>query len=92
VAVVSVRVTPGASAARIGPFADGVLHIRVSRPPADGQATEAARRLLARTLGVPPSSVLLQAGARSRTKRFEAVGLSEAAALARLRHLERPPD
>ena len=87
-----VRVTPGASAARIGPYTNGVLHIRVSRPPAYGQATDAARRLLARALGVPPSSVMLQAGARSRTKRFEAVGLSEAAALARLRLLERPPD
>jgi uncharacterized protein YggU (UPF0235/DUF167 family) len=92
VAVVSVRVVPGASMARIGPYADGVLHLRVSRPPADGQATEAARRLLARALGLPPSSVLLLAGARSRTKRFEAVGLSEAAALTRLRRLERPPN
>jgi uncharacterized protein YggU (UPF0235/DUF167 family) len=90
VAVVSVRVVPAASAARIGPYVDGVLHLRVSRPPYDGQATEAARRLLARALGVPPSSVLLRAGARSRTKRFEAVGLSEAAALARLRRLEWP--
>jgi uncharacterized protein YggU (UPF0235/DUF167 family) len=91
VAVVSVRVVPGAGALRIGPYADGVLNIRVTRPPADGQATEAARRLLARALGVPPSSVLLLSGARSRAKRFEALGLSDAAARARLRRLQ-PPD
>jgi uncharacterized protein YggU (UPF0235/DUF167 family) len=92
VAVVSVKVVPGAGAERIGPYADGVLHLRVTRPPAEGQATEAARRLLARALGVPPSGVLLRSGAHSRTKRFEALGLSDAAALARLRRRERAPD
>jgi uncharacterized protein YggU (UPF0235/DUF167 family) len=92
VAVVSVKVVPAAGAERIGPYADGVLQLRVTRPPADGQATEAARRLLARALGVPPSSVLLVSGARSRIKRFEALGLSDAAALDRLRRWGRPPD
>jgi uncharacterized protein YggU (UPF0235/DUF167 family) len=92
VAVVSVKVVPAAGAERIGPYADGVLHIRVTRPPAEGQATRAARRLLARALGVAPSSVLLLSGARSRTKRFEALGLSDTVALARLRRLQPPPD
>jgi uncharacterized protein YggU (UPF0235/DUF167 family) len=88
VAVLTVKVVPGVGSERIGPYADGVLHIRVTRPPADGQATEAARRLLARLLGVPPSSVLLLSGTRSRIKRFEALGLSDAMALDRLQRLE----
>jgi uncharacterized protein YggU (UPF0235/DUF167 family) len=92
VAVVSVKVVPAAGAERIGPYADGVLHLRVTRPPAEGQATDAARRLLARALRVPPSSISLLSGARSRTKRFEALGLSDAVARDRLGRLELRPD
>jgi uncharacterized protein YggU (UPF0235/DUF167 family) len=74
VAFVTVRVTPHAASERIGPYRGGVLELRVVRPPADGQATDAARRLLATALGVPPSVVRLASGARSRVKRFEVVG------------------
>jgi uncharacterized protein len=83
-AVIVLKVVPAAGAERIGPFSDGVLGIRVTRPPAEGQATEAARRLLARALGVAPSTVRLVAGARHRMKRFEASGLTQADADARL--------
>jgi uncharacterized protein YggU (UPF0235/DUF167 family) len=86
------KVVPAAGAERIGPFADGVLGIRVTRPPAEGQATEAARRLLAQALGVAPSTVRLVAGARSRMKRFEASGLTQADADARLGRYRQVPD
>jgi hypothetical protein len=89
-AVVTVRVRPGSASDRIGPYADGVLSLSVTRPPAEGEATEAARRLLARALEIPPSTVRLVAGARSRTKRFEAAGLTDAAASSRLARY-RPP-
>jgi uncharacterized protein YggU (UPF0235/DUF167 family) len=92
VAVLSIKVVPAAGAERIGPYVDGVLMIRVTRPPFDGQATEAARRLLAQALGVAPSSLRLLSGARSRTKRFEALGLTQAALLASLQRLEQPSD
>jgi uncharacterized protein len=82
--VITVRVRPGAAANRIGPLADGVLAVAVTRPPLDGEANEAARRLVARALGLPPSSVRLIAGGRSRVKRFEAATLTDDDAARRL--------
>ena len=80
----SVRVTPRADADRIGPYALGVLQVRVTRPPADGQANDAVLGLLASALGIPRSSIALIAGARSRTKRFAINGLSGADLASRL--------
>ena len=80
----TVRVTTRADADRAGPFADGVLHARVTRPPADGEANDAVAVLVARTLGVPRSAVVLVSGARSRTKRFAIEGLSAPELVARL--------
>jgi uncharacterized protein YggU (UPF0235/DUF167 family) len=67
---------------------DDVLTIGVAAPPADGRATEEARRALAGALGVPPSSVRLRAGGaggrRSRSKLFEVAGLTAAQVTRRL--------
>jgi uncharacterized protein len=84
VAVIVVRVRPGSSTRRIGPYAEGVLSLAVTKPPADGEATEAARKLLAEALAVASSQVRLAAGAKSRLKRFEVRGLSDDAAAERL--------
>ena len=65
-----VSVVPRASANRVGPWADGVLRVRVTRPAADGEANRALIRLLARAFGLPPSRVELIAGLRARRKRF----------------------
>jgi uncharacterized protein len=75
-AELAVRVTPRAEADRVGPYDNGVLRVRVARPPVDGEANQAVARLLARALGVPPSSLTLVAGARSRSKRFRLDGVS----------------
>jgi uncharacterized protein YggU (UPF0235/DUF167 family) len=91
-AVIIVRVRPGSASDRIGPYAEGVLSLSVTRPPAEGAATDAARRLLARALEIPPSTVSLVAGARSRTKRFEAAGLTDATASSRLARYRLPAD
>jgi uncharacterized protein YggU (UPF0235/DUF167 family) len=40
-------VTPRASSEAIGPFIGGVLRVRVTRPPADGEANRAVLRLVA---------------------------------------------
>jgi uncharacterized protein YggU (UPF0235/DUF167 family) len=91
VAAIVVRVTPRAAADRIGPYAGGALELRVTRPAADGEATEAARRLVAAALGVAPSSVRLVTGARSRLKRFEVSGVA-AETMARTLERYRRPD
>ncbi|HEX5579637.1 MAG TPA: DUF167 domain-containing protein [Candidatus Limnocylindria bacterium] len=91
-AVIIVRVRPGAARQRIGPFAAGVLSLAVTRPPQDGEATEAARRLLAEAVGVAPSRVRLQSGARSRLKRFQVNGLADDVAAERLARHRSPSD
>jgi uncharacterized protein len=75
-ALLQVLVTPRAMKDSVGPMLDGVLHVHVTRPPADGEATEAVRRLVARAVGVPRSAVVLVSGIRSRHKRFAVDGLS----------------
>jgi len=75
--VIRVRLTPRAQVAAIGDVVDGVLQVRVTAPPVDGQANDAVRRLLARAFGVAPSHVRLRAGQRSRLKTFGIAGPRE---------------
>jgi uncharacterized protein YggU (UPF0235/DUF167 family) len=84
----ALRVTARSDADRVGPFADGLLHVRVTRPPADGEANRAVLRLVAKALGVPVSKVTLVAGARSRRKRCAVEGISPAELAARLSRLD----
>jgi len=68
----SVRVTPRASTDSIGALDDtGVLHVRVTAAPADGQANAAVAKLLAKALGLPTRDVVLVSGATNRNKVFE---------------------
>jgi hypothetical protein len=82
-----VLVTPSAAREQVGPYADGVLTVRVTRPPAAGEANQAVLRLLAQALRMPISSLQLVAGARSRRKRFAVEGIGEAELAARLSRL-----
>jgi uncharacterized protein YggU (UPF0235/DUF167 family) len=82
-----VRVTPRAEADRAGPYTAEVLHVRVTRPPADGEANRAVSLVVARALGVPRADVSLVTGMRSRNKRFAIDGLSQTEVAARLRSL-----
>jgi uncharacterized protein (TIGR00251 family) len=71
--LLSVRLTPKASRdeiAGVARLADGspILKVRVRAAPQDGEANEALLRLLAKTLGVPPSAVQLEWGAGGRVK------------------------
>lgn len=73
--VVPVRLTPRASADRIGGQwidADGNiwLSVHVTAPPDKGRANAALIALLAGQLDVPRSSISLEAGDRSRLKRL----------------------
>ena len=69
--VVAVHVRPRASTAGIvGTHGDAVA-VRVTVPPVDGRANAAVAAVLADALEVPPSHVVLVAGATARAKRFE---------------------
>ena len=71
-------VTPRAASERVGPFRDGVLAVRVTRPPADGEANRAVLRLVSRALGLPVSRLAIAAGERARRKRIRVDGMDQA--------------
>jgi uncharacterized protein (TIGR00251 family) len=69
-------VTPRAAANAVGPFVNGVLRVRVTRPPADGDANRAVVRMVAEALRIAPSQIVVLAGQSSRRKRVRIEGLS----------------
>jgi uncharacterized protein (TIGR00251 family) len=80
------RVTPKSRADEIvGLTEEGVLRIRVTAAPQDGEANRAVLRLLSRALGVPGAAVRLKGGAASRDKWVEVDGMDAAEAKRRLR-------
>jgi uncharacterized protein (TIGR00251 family) len=81
---VHVHVVPRSGRTEIGGRHGDALKVRVTAPPVDGQATEAARVAVAAALGVPPSSVTVVGGERSRMKRLRVDGLDAEAANRRL--------
>jgi uncharacterized protein YggU (UPF0235/DUF167 family) len=86
---VVVRVTPRAHREGVGPFEDGVLHVRVTRPPSEGEANRAVSRLVADALDVAPSRVSIAAGERARRKRLVVDGISSEELVRRLDGLPR---
>ena len=68
-----VRVQPRAAANEIAGVRDGVLLVRVTAPPADGQANAAVRKLIARRLrvGVTASRSRGRGSARDKVLRIE---------------------
>jgi hypothetical protein len=83
-AILSVRVTPRSSRDEIAGWRGGELLVRLHAPPVEGQANEALRRLLARSLDVPLSAVEIISGAKLRVKRIRVHGIDDAALRARL--------
>ncbi len=81
---INLRVIPRARRDAIEGFLDGVLRVRVTAAPQDGNANQAVVKLLAKQLGLPRSSVLLAGGAKSRDKVIEISGLDLAAIRERL--------
>ena len=59
--------TPGASRGAVA-IADGVVQLRVTAPPADGEANAAVLRLLAAALDRPRRDLTLLRGATARIK------------------------
>jgi uncharacterized protein len=82
--LVRVRVQPRASRDEITAWQDDALRVRVTAAPVEGDANAAVRRLLARSLGIAPSSVDVVRGHRSRDKVLRVAGLALADVRARL--------
>lgn len=80
---IAVRVTPRASKNAVSIEA-GMIKIRVTSPPVDGEANKAVVALLARMLGISASRVEIVRGATSREKRVAIEGLDFAEAMNRL--------
>jgi uncharacterized protein (TIGR00251 family) len=75
-ALLQVRVDARARRTEVAGWRGETLRVSVTAPPADGRANRAVAALLADTLGVPPSSVVLVSGAAARDKRFRVGALS----------------
>jgi uncharacterized protein len=71
-----VRVSPSAGRAGVVGRQGDVWRIRVTPAPERGRATEAALRLLAKTLDVPRRNLSLVSGHASRDKLVSVAGLS----------------
>src|SRR5205085_9522684 len=83
-AVILVRVIPRASRNELVGWREGALVIRLAAPPVEGAANRACRKFLAEILDVAPSRVSLEAGEKSRDKRFRVAGLTPEAARAKI--------
>ena len=73
-----VRVSPRARKPGIGGRHGDAWKVRVAEPPEDGRANEAVVRLLAETLDLPRSHVVLVSGHASRDKIVTLDGLEQA--------------
>ena len=81
---ITLRVQAGARSDRILGLAGGVVRISVAAPAREGRANAAVVALLARTLGVPESTVRVHRGHTSRTKIVVVEGVPEEELLQRL--------
>ena len=83
-ALIAIRVKPGASRSEIIGFKDGCWQVRLSAPPVEGKANKALVEILSRCLKVPRSSLEIVRGQRGRSKQVAVDGLAEADILKRL--------
>jgi uncharacterized protein (TIGR00251 family) len=77
-------VQPRAARDEIVAWQGDALRMRVSAPPVEGEANAAVAKVLARALGVAPSTVAVVRGERARDKVVRVAGLSLAAVRERL--------
>ena len=83
-ALLNVKVVPGASRDRIaGRYGDGVK-VQVAAPPEGGQANRAAERVLAEALGVKAQRVRVVKGHTHPRKVVEVEGVEQGQVMARL--------
>ena len=84
-AFIAVWVQPRSSRPAISGVVEGRLRVRVAAPPLENRANLETCRLLARALGVAPSTVSIVAGNGGRRKLVRVGGLAAADVRTRLR-------
>ena len=83
-ALLNVKVVPGASRDRIaGQYGDGVK-VQVAAPPEGGQANRAVERVLAEALGVKAQQVRVVKGHTNARKVVEVEGVEQGEVMGRL--------
>jgi uncharacterized protein (TIGR00251 family) len=75
---IAVRVQARARLDELVAIREGVLLVRVTAPALDGRANRGLCRLLAKRLGVAPSSVTIIRGQHSRDKLVQVEGVDQA--------------
>lgn len=85
-----VRVQPGARKTAVSGLYGDALKVQLSAPPVDGRANEALCRFMAEELGVAFSSVVLELGEKSRSKRLFVCDMTDEAVHQRLRQRGHP--
>lgn len=78
------RIQPSASRSEVVGRHGEEIRVRLAAPPVDGKANEALLVLVSEQLAVPRRAVSLHAGASSRSKVVEVLGIDVAQARARL--------
>jgi uncharacterized protein (TIGR00251 family) len=81
---IAVKVTAGSSNSAIGGWREQCLRVRISAAPERGKANAALIALLAKSLGLPKSSIRILRGQHSAHKTLEITGLSAEDIIARL--------
>jgi uncharacterized protein len=79
-----VRVKPKSSRSGIVGCESGVWQIALNSPPEDGKANQELIRLLAKALGVAPSTLEIRQGQKNRNKTVSVLPLGEDAVRLRL--------
>lgn len=74
--LLEVHVQPRASRNELAGLHEGVLKVRLTAPPVEGEANRECMKLIGKVLGVPRSDIDIVRGGKSRRKTVSIRGLS----------------
>ena len=77
IGILKVRVQPKASRNQVVGYEQDVLRLRVTAPPTEGKANAGVIALLAKTLGISKSNLMIVRGHNSRDKVVSVARLTE---------------
>lgn len=74
-ALISIVVQPRSSKSEIVGIHDGLLKVKISSPPVDGEANESCIKYFSKLLKVPKSDIRIVKGERSKRKKISVSGV-----------------